>query len=421
MNLFQKALFNLGLFKGIDDNPYYSTYQITGGWRFNDFSQETVINKGYAGNADLYAIVRKIASCGGSIPLDLVEINSDGEKEVVTSGELYDLLQQPNRLQTMNEFVEEALIYLLLSGNNYVQGYRALGMGDAFKELNNLPSQFVTIEGGSIAEPIKNYWYQEVNNLSFSPDEIMHTRYANPKGEGVDRLYGLSPLEAGNNALQSSNNIYDAKGAIVKNSGVNGIISSQSERSFKQEEAELMQSAWEKKNSNPLKFGRNLVTSAAINYTQLGLSPDKLQLLEGAVMDLRTLCNIYNVPSQLFNDIAGTTFNNMAAAKKSLYTEAVIPNMELWLQNFNNWFVSSWAAAENKNYCVELNTSGIEVLQADQKLEAEKDKIISDTIVSVLNAQVSNESKVQTLIYSIGMSEEEARLIVGEEIIEDVD
>jgi len=132
------------------------------------------------------------------------------------------------------------------------------------------------------------------------------------------------------------------------------------------------------------------------------------------------MCNIYSVPSQLFNDVSGTTFNNMAAAKKSLYTEAVLPNLELWLKNFNNWFVYSWSKAENKNYCVKANLESIEVLQADQKLEAEKDKIVTETIMNVLNSQVSTESKVQSLIYGIGMSEEEARLIVGTEIIEDV-
>ena len=419
MNLIQKALFNLGLFKGIDDNPYYSTYQITGGFRFNDFNQQTVIDKGYAGNADLYAIVRKIATTGATIPRDLYEINSEGEKELITEGELYDLLQQPNRLQTMNEFVEEALIYLLLSGNNYITGYKSLGMSEVFREINNLPSQFVEIEAGGIADPIKAYWYQEINNIKFDVEDVMHTRYTNPKG--VDRLYGLSPLEAGNDALQSSNNTYEAKGAIIKNSGVNGIISSASERSFTAEQGDAMQDAWEKKNRNPLKFGRNLVTSAAINYTQLGLSPDKLQLLEGSVLDLRTLCNLYSVPSQLFNDIAGTTFNNMAAAKKALYNDAVIPNVELWLQNFNNWFISSWANAEGKNYCLELNTSSIEALQADQKLEAKKDKIRMEGINTVINMPISNEAKALLLQQDYGYTEEEATLITTNDTINEND
>ena len=105
----------------------------------------------------------------------------------------------------------------------------------------------------------------------------------------------------------------------------------------------------------------------------------------------------------------------MMESRKGLYTDAVLPNLNLWLRSFNNWFIADWSNHDNKNYCLEANTSSVEVLQSDQKLEADKDKVIADTITSVLNANISNESKVQTLIYSIGMSEQDARLIVGEE------
>ena len=407
-------------FTNINDNPYYNTYQVSGGFRFQDYNQTNVIDDGYAKNADLYSIVRKISTSASTIPLKLYDIKADGEKELIEDGELYNLLQQPNRLQTFTEFLDESMIYLLLSGNNYINGYKSLGMGDVFRELNVLSSQFVTIESGGIESPIKSYLYQDTRNITFDADDVMQVKYPNPKGDGSDRLYGLSPLEAGNMALQSSNNIYDAKGNIVKNSGVNGMISSGSERSLTKEQGDAMQEAWDKKNRNTSKYGQNLVTSAQVTYQQLGLSPDKLQLLEGSIQDLRALCRIYSVPSQLFNDVAGTTFNNMDTAKKSLYTEAVLPNLNLWLQSFNNWFISDWSKHDNKNYCLEADISSIEVLQQNQREEADKDKVIADTIINVLNSSISNDSKVQTLIYSIGMSEEEAIAIVGNEIITDV-
>jgi len=425
MNILQrlaiKAASLTGAFDKIDDNKAYQSYQYTGGFSFSNFDDEYIINKGYAGNADLYAIINKISQTAANVPLDLYEIKKDGEEEIVKNGELYNLLKQPNRLQTIDEFVQESLMFLLLTGNAYTAGYRSLGVGDQIRELNNLPSQFMEIEGGDMSNPIKKYWFKEIYNLEFDVKDIMHVRYPNPKGEGVDRLYGLSPLQAGNNALQSSNNTYDAKGNIIKNHGISGILTSNSERGLTKEQGESMQEAWDAKNNNPKKFGRTLVTSAQMQFIQMGMSSTDLQLIESGIIDLRTLCNIYSVPSQLFNDVSGTTFNNMAAAKKSLYTEAVIPNLNLWLNNLNNWFVASWSKADNKNYCVKPDLESIEVLQADQKIEAEKDKIVTETIMNVLNSQVSTESKIQSLIYGIGMNEETARLIVGnEEIIANV-
>ena len=411
---------NIVGFTNVNDNPFYSTFQTSGGWNFQEFDSTKVIDEGYAKNADLYSIVRKISSSAATIPLKLYDIKSDGEKELIESGELYDLIQQPNRIQTFTEFLDESMIYLLLSGNNYITGFKSMGFGEVFRELNVLPSNFVTINSGGINEPIKSYVYQDNYNVEYEANDVMQVKYPNPKGSGSDRLYGLSPMEAGNMALQSSNNIYDAKGNIIKNTGVNGLISSNSERSYTKEQADEMQSKWDAKNGDPSKYGRNLVTSAQVNYTQLGLSPDKLQLLEGSLSDLRAMCRVYSVDSKLFGDTAASTYNNMQEAKKGMYTDAVLPNLDLWLKSFNNWFIADWSKHDNKNYCLEADTSSIEVLQSNQKEEADKDKVIADTIINVLNSQTSTETKVQTLMYSIGMNEEEARLIVGTETIEDV-
>ena len=72
MNIFQKLALKAAAFTGafdkIDDNKAYHTYQYTGGFSFDTFDEDYIINSGYAGNADLYAIINKIASTGAAIP-----------------------------------------------------------------------------------------------------------------------------------------------------------------------------------------------------------------------------------------------------------------------------------------------------------------------------------------------------------------
>ena len=416
MNIFKALSVAYDLFKGVDDNRYYDSLLNYGtSFSFDAYDQEKAISKGYANNADLYSIVRKITTSASSIELQLFNYLPNGEKELITDGELYDLTTQPNRLQTFPEYLEEALLYLLLNGNTYTLGTKSLGFGDAFREINVLSAPYVDIITGDRFEPIKGYQYNDIKTQSFSFDEVMHVKYPNPKGNATDRLYGLSPLQAGNKALQSSNNTYEANANIITNHGTSGILTSDSERSMTKEEGLAVQEAWDNKQRNPAKFGRTLTTSAKLRFLQMGMSPSDLKLLENGTMTMRSLCNIYQVPSQLFNDVAGTTFNNMDAAKKSLYTEAVIPNMNLFLTNFNNWFIDSWSKKEGKDYSLEMNLESVPVLQDDQKSEAEKDKLVADTIINILNSPTSNETKVQVLVYSIGMSEDEATLIVGNE------
>ena len=62
---------------------------------------------------------------------------------------------------------------------------------------------------------------------------------------------------------------------------------------------------------------------------------------------------------------------------------------------------------------MKLNTSDIEALQGDQSLDAQKDKTVSDAIIAVLAAPISQESKIQTLVYSHQIDEATARKIVG--------
>ena len=409
MNVFTKFL--SAAFGRIKDNPFYTTQHISGGFTFDQFNLDSIINDGYAKNPDFYAVIKSISSTAATIDSKLYDIKADGEKELITDGELFDILQQPNRLQTIEEFKEEAIMYLLLSGNNYVAGHKSTGFGDVFRELNVLASNFVTIETGGIADPIKNYVFQDTRNLTFPAEDVMQVKYPNPKGQGSDRLYGLSPMQAGNTTLQSSNNIFDARGNIIKNHGVSGILTSESERGMKGEDAVEMQTAWDAKNSNPKKFGRTLVTSAKLRYLQMGMSPTDLKLIENGVEDLRTICRIYNAPSQLFNDVAGTTFNNMNEAQKSFYNKAVLPNLDLWLRSFNNWFISDWSKHDNKNYSYERDTSGIEVLQADQKIEAEKDKIKMEGVNTVLSMPISDEGKSLLLQNEYGYSQDEANII----------
>lgn len=418
MNILKRLGVAYDAFRGLDDNQFYESYYSTiGGFTFQQFDNDKYIDEGYAKNADLYSIVRKVSSTASNIPLVLYKENGE-EKELVTNGQLYDLLQQPNRMQSINEFIDESLIYLLLNGNNYNVGYRGIGLDQTIKEINVLPSNFVTIETGDIANVIKYYWYQEVKNLKFEAENVMHVRYPNPAGDGTDRLYGMSPVKAGSMALQASNNLWEADASILNNKGASGILSDQSERSMTQEQATEMQAKWDSKASGANKFGKVMVSSARLNYLQMGMSPTDLRLIESGVMKLRTLCNLYSVPSQLFNDVAGTTFNNMSAAKKSLYTEAVLPNMNLWLNKLCNWILPDYNKADNTTYSIELDLTSVEVLQKDQREEAEKDKVVGETIINILTAPISNESKVNTLVYSIGMSEEEASSLVGNEEIE---
>jgi hypothetical protein len=143
------------------------------------------------------------------------------------------------------------------------------------------------------------------------------------------------------------------------------------------------------------------------------MTADQLKVIESGVLTDRQLCNAFGVSSRLYNDPANSTFNNMKEANKSFYTKAVIPTLNKLLMDINNDWLSQWSERDNKRYKLILDTSGVEALQADQKTEAEKDKIVMDGVNLILQMQTTSEAKKTLLQEEYGYSEDTATALVA--------
>ena len=409
-------------FRGVDSTRIYQSLLTQSNltffgnsFSFDNGSREFYLEDGYAKNADVYAIIRKIAQTAGSVDWQLLNVLADGTEEVIEDGELFDLIQCPNRLQTRREYVETSLAYLLTTGNEFTAGTRSEGFGEVFREFASLPSEQTELILGNAIEPVRGYVVNGLTQVTFEADEVMHVKYPNPAGVEDERLIGMSPLEAGSRVLQTGNNQQEASASILKNKGASGIISSGSDRAFTKEQGDEMQSKFNSKFAGGDKFGMIGVTSASIDYTQIGMSPTDLRIIDNQVITLRQLCNIFSVDSSLFNDPANKTFNNRKEATKALYNEAVLPNLGMLMEGLNSWLLPGWSRQDNRNYKLIPDTSNIEALQADQKEEAEKDKVKMEGVNIILNMPISPEAKAELLKTEYDYSEEQAKIITNED------
>ena len=149
-----------------------------------------------------------------------------------------------------------------------------------------------------------------------------------------------------------------------------------------------------------------------MGYTQIGMSSTDLKIIESGVLTDRQLCNAYSCPSVLFNDPSNSTYNNYTTALKTLYTDAVIPVCNKILADNNKDWLSQWSLRDNKKYSWQLDTSSVEALQADQKIEAEKDKIRMDGVNVILNMPISAEAKANLLQSEYGYNVEDATALI---------
>lgn len=410
----------MGIFSNwFQDNteiPEVSVYQI--GSNFDIGKTEGVIEKGYISNGDVYSIVKKIADNAKHIPRELWRKDGD-EWVMVTEGDLYEIVtKRPNDQQNIHDFVEQSITNLLIKGNSFRRGRKTPGFGEAFQEILMVNNNIITID--CMVEDFnyipKQYKLELGKNKLIVPVEDMnHVKFYNPSDYGMSSCLGLSPLQAGLLSLVASNDNKTAQSVLVRNQGIRGLITSRSERAQTPEERNQIQQAADNRMMGASKFGKAIATSANVDFIQMGMDATQLKIIESAVMKLRDLCNLYGVDSSLFNDPANKTYNNRKEAEKSMFTNAVIPVNQKDILSLSEWLLPGWNERDNTTYQIRQNLSSIPVLHEDEDKRAAKQEKVSKIFISILEAQISNEQKVFSLMRSLDYSEDEAKEIVGNE------
>lgn len=414
-------LYNLGnVFKIGFDKVNQTTNEIYGAARkytVNQRNKEVPFEQGYAKSSDIYSIVRKIASNAKTIPWILKKRTGD-KVEIVTSGDLYDLIQNPNPQQSRQEYTEEGLNHLLLSGNVFFHSPETFGqpIDETFLQHPQLMDIKTKLDGRIIV-PEKYIYRIGGKEFKSDPDKITHLKYCNPTEYGIASKFGLSPLTAGFLSMIAVNNNQTANASLLENQAVAGIVSNESEEMLSSDEQKEQQTLWDAMMGGATKFGRWIQSRSKLKFHKLGLDATQLKIIESKVMIFIDLCNVWDVDPNLFGSVKGTTFNNIKAAHVSLYTGPITSNLELFLGAFHKEIVSKFNKREfpkgNSEYFIELDFSGVIVLQEDDLKKAQKGKALSETVIGILTKELTDNQKIKTLVLSLKMPEEEAKELVG--------
>ena len=344
---------------------------------------ESYINNGYLFNPIVYSIISFIAQKAGSIPWGVYEVKNEKALRLYKSANRYDfntkavrtkalvaipdhelnsLFTRPNVLQGWADFFEQVVGFKLVTGNSYIHAIGPTGGVNAglVKELWGIPSQIIKPIAGDQRHPVSGYQYL-TSNSTIPAEQIIHLKYWTPEYYNGAFLYGLSPIRAGRRVVTKSNASFDSSVSSFQNQGAFGIISGGGEPELTEEQAEMIDLRLQKKVGGANNRGKNIVTSANLTWQQMGMSPVDLNIIESDRMDLRTLCNMFHVPSELFNDAANKTYSNTKEAGSAVYTNAVLPQCNQFRDAFNQFVYQRY---QGKIY-IDYDASMISELQDD--------------------------------------------------------
>lgn len=340
-------------------------------------NQESQVKTGYMGNDIVYSIIRlitdkvKMAPWAEYIVTDETEykryaaimkrpdlikdwdkvsnLRHKAIKLTPTKGKISDLLETPNSQDSWGDIVEAYASFKLITGNAYVYGNlipngKNIGLP---QEVHVLPSQYMSISADLNRFPIVPVGYQMYMQFveNFTVEQILHDKYFNPNWSVVgNQLYGLSPLQAAAKVLTRSNEGKQAAVSNYQNGGPKGILFVTDDRfdpACTVKEANDIRKSLAR-NQGATNVNQVETSGYKVDYVPLGLSPVDLDLLNAENMDLRALCNIYGVPSQLLNDPDNKTYNNTSEGEKALTVRCALPMLESIRDQFNRKFMKDW-------------------------------------------------------------------------------
>ena len=338
---------------------------------WNPENDDTYINKGYRFNSTIYSIINLITKTASTIPFMVYEVKNDNELKrykSMTSGnfnsnamlqskilqkkalveiedtELHELLSRPNPAQSYNAWIQEIVAFGKLTGNRYIYGIspESGANQNKFQELYVLPSQSVEINSGGIFDPVKYYTLDYNGEYKIDAEDVCHIKDFNPYYDGTgSHLYGMSPLKAGLRSLDANNEALTTGVRYLQNQTARGVLSSE-EGDLNEVQAKQLKEKFKQQYQGSNNAGDVIITPKKLSWVNFGLNASDLSLIEQYNASIKDLCNIYNVPVQLLNNTDSSTYNNMNEAKKSLYVNAVIPELNKVKDELNRWLTPSF-------------------------------------------------------------------------------
>lgn len=308
----------------------------------------------YRDCAPLQAVINKLAQAHAN-GAPCIQ-NTDGkaknkESTKPQATKIKNRLNNPNPLQTQDEFEAQGKIFQKVFGFNVVFLLRPIGFEsyDA-EEMWNLPRNMLDIRlknrsfigqkdsaiesitlcyaGLRVPLPLVNCYIQKDFTPSFETVVLPESR-----------IRALS--QQINNIIEA----YDSRGSLIRDRGAMGILSSGFKdqigtTAIPEEDLQSIQSQQRRYGVRTGQF-RYIVTKAALSFSQTGYATKDLMLFEEIEDDVTAICNGYDYPPRLMGIGKSNALSesDVQGFSKLLYQENIIPvsmrDAAFWNKVFN--------------------------------------------------------------------------------------
>lgn len=324
-------------------------------------------------NPDVYAAIEIFSNAAGAVDWG-VEKRVRGKWEAVETHPMLDLLERPNPRMSGTTLIRALVKWRLIGGEFYLT--RNEKPSGPPRELYALPVHRMKIKPSrSALDPIEGYEYQIGSQKQMlAAADVLHLPRFNP----LDDWYGLSPLEAAARFIDQANSAADFNLGLLQNGGIPpGFLSTDDELGDKAfARLKIAMKKWGLASES----GKPQLLEGGLKWQGAGRSPADMEMLEAQRMFALKFAQVIGVPAEFLSGAGEKKYANAQEARKALYTEGVLPELDDVRDGLNFWLAPMF---EDDVRLVYL-TESIDALQEDEdkrwaRADASDDLTIDET------------------------------------------
>jgi len=293
----------------------------------------------------VWGCVERIAKTIATLPL-MVYANVNGMRELARDSSLWQLLHEsPNSRMTPVEFWTALLLNLLLRGNGYARiERRANGEAIALWPMSADQVQMQVLADGSVV-----YLYRIDNDVAvLAAENVLHLKEMGNGTIGLARLdYMKATTNEAANAQTAANKLFANGGKPTGVLMVDKVLNQEQRRAIQANFAEMASGT----------TSRRFVLEASMEYEQINLSPEDMQLLTTRQFTVEEICRWFGVPPVLVGHSNVTTWGSgIEQIVEGFYKFTIRPGLVTIEQALRKRVMTP---AQRARYTVEFNFEGL--------------------------------------------------------------
>jgi len=291
----------------------------------------------------------------------------DGEDEEIEGEEINRLLKRPNPFTSWREFIQIAVINMVITGNHYWNMVGTTENGVISEANPPVEMWWMKPENVEIVPDavdfIKRYVYkQDGKAFNFDPSEVIHFKLVNPDSY----FRGLGVLEpAKNTAIMEFNAVAYNKAFLENDATPFGVFHTPAKLT-KEQQAQFLRN-WNSMHRGSKRGGKLGFTYGDMEFKEIGTKPKDAQYIEMRKMNREEMLATIGVPPSVVGLLEYANYSNMEVQQKKFWEDAVIPILDL----ISDKMTLNLAPHFDENIYFKFDYSNIKALQEDEDRQSQ--------------------------------------------------